>query len=192
VYLSHSQFGTDRNWAMTYLLKTTGDPVAVFDMARSELAAVDPALVLYNPRTMNSVLQRQIARDRFALSLMALFATVALLLAAVGIYGVLSYSVSQRVHEIGIRMALGARAPQVWRIVAGQTAAVAGSGMTVGLLGAYGLSRAMSSLVFEVSVTDPIVFGAVASLLGAVAAAAGFLPARRATRIDPMIALRRE
>jgi ABC-type antimicrobial peptide transport system permease subunit len=123
---------------------------------------------------------------------MALFATVALLLAAVGIYGVLSYSVSQRVHEIGIRMALGARAPQVWRIVAGQTAAVAGSGMTVGLLGAYGLSRAMSSLVFEVSVTDPIVFGAVASLLGAVAAAAGFLPARRATRIDPMIALRRE
>ena len=153
---------------------------------------MDGALVLYQPRTMNDVLGRQIAKDKFVLILMAVFATVALSLAAVGIYGVLSYSVNQRVHEIGIRMALGARATQVRGIVVSQAALVAGLGMTAGLAGAYGLSRFMQSLLFEVTVTDPMVFGGVPALLAVVAFVAGYLPARRATKIDPMVALRRE
>ena len=147
---------------------------------------------MYQPRTMDAVLGREIARDKFVLILMAVFAGVALSLAAVGIYGVLSYSVNQRIHEIGIRMALGARATQVRSIVVGQAALVAGFGMAAGLAGAFGLSRFMQSLLFEVTVTDPVVFGGVAALLGVVAIVAGYIPARRATRIDPMVALRRE
>jgi putative ABC transport system permease protein len=123
---------------------------------------------------------------------MAIFAGLALTLAAVGIYGVLSYSVNQRVHEIGIRMALGARAKQVRWIVLGQAAVVVGIGMAAGLAGAFGLSRFMQSLLFEVTATDPIVFGGVAVLPGVVAIVAGYIPARRATNVDPMVALRRE
>ena len=192
VYLSHSQFGTNRNWALTYIVKASLPPSDLFDMARRELASADGALVLYQPRTMNDVLGRQISKDKFVLILMAAFASVALSLAAVGIYGVLSYSVNQRVHEIGIRMALGARATQVRGIVVGQAAMVAGFGMVAGLAGAFGLSRLMQSLLFEVNTTDPMVFGAVAGVLAVVATVAGYLPARRATRIDPMVALRRE
>jgi predicted permease len=192
VYLTHSQFGTNRNWALTYIVNTTVPPGDLFDMARRELASTDGALVLYQPRTMTDILGRQVAKDKFVLTLMAVFASVALSLAAVGIYGVLSYSVNQRVHEIGIRMALGARAAQVRGIVVGQAALVAGFGMAAGLAGAFGLSRFMQSLLFEVTVTDPVVFGGVAVVLGAVAVVAGYIPARRATKIDPMVALRRE
>ncbi len=192
VYLTHSQYGTNRNWAMTYIVKTSVPPGDFFDMARRELTSTDGGLVLYQPRSLDDVLGRQIARDKFVLILMAVFATVALSLAAVGIYGVLSYSVNQRIHEIGIRMALGARATQVRGIVVGQAALVAGFGMAVGLAGAFGLSRFMQSLLFEVTVTDPAVFGGVAGLLGVVAVVAGYIPARRATKIDPIVALRRE
>jgi putative ABC transport system permease protein len=192
VYLTHSQYGTDRNWALAYIVKTSTPAADFFDMARRELASMDGALVLYQPHTMTGVLGRQIAKDRFVLTLMAAFAGVALSLVAVGIYGVLSYSVNQRVHEIGIRMALGARAAQVRGIVVGQAMLVAGFGMAAGLAGAFGLSRFMRSLLFEVTVTDPTVFAGVALLLGLVAVVAGYIPARRATKIDPMVALRRE
>jgi len=192
VYLTHSQYGPERNWALTYIVKTSTPPGDFFDMARRELASIDGALVLYQPRTMTDVLGRQTAKDRFVLTLMAIFATIALSLAAVGIYGVLSYSVNQRVHEIGIRMALGARAAQVRGMVVGHAAWVSGFGVVVGLGGAFGLSRFMQSLLFEVKVTDPTVFMGVAAVLGAVAVAAGYIPARRATKIDPMAALRRE
>ncbi len=192
VYLTHSQYGTNRNWALTYVVKTSAPVRDFLDMARRELASTDGALVLYQPRTMTDILGRQVAKDKFVLILMAVFAGVALSLAAVGIYGVLSYSVNQRVHEIGIRMALGARAAQVRGIVVGQAALVAGFGMAAGLAGAFGLSRFMQSLLFEVTVTDPVVFGGVAVVLSAVAVVAGYIPARRATKIDPMVALRRE
>jgi predicted permease len=192
IYLTHSQYGPNRNWAMTYLVKTSVPVAALVTLARRELASVDGALVLHQPRTMNDVIGRQVAKDRFALTLMAIFAGVALSLAAVGIYGVLSYSVNQRVREIGIRMALGARAEQVRGIVVRQVALVGGLGMTVGLAGAFGLSRFMRSLLFEVTVTDPVVFGGVAMLLGVVAIVAAYVPARRATKIDPMVALRVE
>jgi putative ABC transport system permease protein len=192
VYLTHSQYGTNRNWALTYVVKTSAPVRDFLDMARRELASTDGALVLYQPRTMTDILGRQVAKDKFVLILMAVFAGVALSLAAVGIYGVLSYSVNQRVHEIGIRIALGARAAQVRGIVVGQAALVAGFGMAAGLAGAFGLSRFMQSLLFEVTVTDPVVFGGVAVVLSAVAVVAGYIPARRATKIDPMVALRRE
>jgi predicted permease len=192
IYLTHSQYGPNRNWALTYIVKTSAPAQDLFDMARRELTATDGALVLYQPRTMNDVLARQVAEDGFVLTLMAIFAGVALSLAAVGVYGVLSYSVNQRVHEIGIRMALGAKATQVRGIVVGQAALVAGCGMAAGLAGAFSLSRFMQSLLFEVTATDPLVFGGVAVLLGIVVLVAGYVPARRATKVDPMVALRLE
>jgi putative ABC transport system permease protein len=192
VYLTHSQFGTDRNWALTYIIKTSAPPRDFLDMARRELASTDGSLVLVQPRRMSDVLGRQVAEDRFVLTLMAIFAGVALSLVAVGIYGVLSYSVNQRVHEIGIRMALGARTSQVRGIVVGQTALVAGCGMAVGLTGAFGFSRLIRSLLFEITATDPVVFGGAAVLIVVVAIVASYLPARRATKIDPVVALREE
>ena len=135
---------------------------------------------------------RQVARDRFALTLMGIFAVIALTLAAIGIYGVLSYSVNQRTQEIGIRMALGARPAQVRRIVVGQGLVLAAIGIAVGIGGAFGLTRLLDSMVFGVSVRDPLIFVAVPVTLGLVAALAGYLPARRATKVDPMEALRSE
>ncbi|MCH8906304.1 MAG: FtsX-like permease family protein [Candidatus Heimdallarchaeota archaeon] len=149
-------------------------------------------MVLHNPELMTTVMAREIARDRFALTLMGVFAAVAVALAAIGVYGVLSYLVSQRTSEIGIRMALGARASQVRSIVLGQAAALAGIGIGVGLAGAFGLSRLLNTMVFGVSVTDPVIFGSVAVGLGVIAIVAGYVPARRATRVDPMHALRNE
>ena len=123
---------------------------------------------------------------------MVVFAAVALSLAAVGVYGVLSYTVSQRTHEIGVRMALGARPGQVRAIIMGHGISVAGIGMIIGLAGAFGLSRLLESLVFGVSTQDPTVFVGVAVVLAFVVIAAGYVPARRATRVDPLDALRSE
>jgi len=129
---------------------------------------------------------------RFSMTLMGVFAGLALVLAAVGIYGVLSYAVNQRTHEIGIRMALGAERSSVRRMVVGQGLLLALTGILLGLAGAYALSGWLSSLVFEVQVTDPWVFSGVVVILTLVAGLAGYLPARRATAIDPVRALRNE
>ncbi len=192
VYLPHSQYGNNRNWSLVQVVRTESPRPDLWDLAKVELAAIDPDLVLHNPESMTSVMAREIARDRFALTLMGVFAAVALALAAIGVYGVLSYLVSQRTSEIGIRMALGARASQVRSIVLGQAAALTGIGIVVGLAGAFGLSRLLDSMVFGVSVTDPVIFGSVAVGLGVIAIVAGYIPARRATRVDPMHALRNE
>jgi len=191
VYLSHAQYGDDRNWAMTYTLRTSTPPLSILERARRELTALDGSLVLYRPRTLEAVLGGHRARDRFALLLMAVFAGIAVSLAAVGVYGVLSYTVNQRAQEIGIRVALGARAGQVRAIVVRQALRVAGAGLGIGLLAAFALSGFLRALVFEVSVRDPAVFAGVALLLGAVTVVAGYLPARRASRADPLEALRR-
>jgi putative ABC transport system permease protein len=194
VYLSHAQFADDRNWALTYVVKAAGAGRAgdVVGPARRALAALDPALVLHRPRTMDAVLARHRARDRFTLLLMATFAGVALSLAAVGVYGVLSYAVTQRTHEIGVRMALGARPGQLRAEVIAEGLAVAGAGVAVGLGGALALGRVLQSLVYGVSTRDVTVFAGVALLLGAVVLAAASLPARRATRVHPLEALRGE
>jgi putative ABC transport system permease protein len=192
IYLTHGQFGDDRNWSLTYVVKMTADAASIFGPARRELATIDPALVLHHPQTMEAVVGRHRARDQFTLLLMAIFASIALCLAAVGVYGVLSYSVSQRTHEIGVRMALGARPAQVRGIVMAQGLVVAGVGAFVGLAGAFGLSNLLRSIVFEVSTHDPMVFVGVPLVLAAVVLAAGYVPARRATKVDPLDALRSE
>jgi putative ABC transport system permease protein len=192
VYIPHSQFADNRNWSLTQVVKTETLRPDLWDLATLELAAIDPDLVLHNPEAMTDVMAREIARDRFALMLMGVFAVVALALAAIGVYGVLSYLVSQRTSEIGIRMALGARASQVRAIVLGHAALLTGIGIAVGLVGAFGLSRLLNSMVFGVSVTDPVIFASVAVGLGVIAIVAGYVPARRATRVDPMQALRNE
>jgi putative ABC transport system permease protein len=141
---------------------------------------------------MDQILSDSLARRRLSMALLGVFAAVALLLAAVGVYGVLSYSVSQRSREIGIRMALGARPSEVLRLILRQGAKVAITGAALGLAAALVLTRLMSTLLFEISATDPISFGVVTILLGSVAFAACWIPARRATRVAPIIALRHE
>jgi predicted permease len=190
LYLSHDQYADNRHWALTYALRTRGAPEALLAPARRALATIDPGLVLHRPRAMDDVLAGHRARERFTLLLMTMFAVVALTLAAVGVYGVLSYAVTQRTHEIGVRMALGARPSQVRAIVMGQGLLLAGIGMVLGLAGAFAVSDVLASLTFGASPRDPLVFGIVTLVLGAVIVMAGFLPARRATRVDPLDSLR--
>jgi len=190
VYLSHEQFGNDRNWTLVYTLRTSVPPASVVGPARAALAAIDPALVLFQPRSLEDVLGAHRARERFTLLLLGTFAAVALTLAAIGLYGVLSYAVNQRVHEIGIRMALGARPEQVRRAVLSHGASIAAVGGIVGVAGAIGLGRIVEGVVTGAHARDPLVIGAVILVLGAAVAAAGYVPARRATRIEPVEALR--
>ena len=190
VYLSHAQFADDRNWSLTYVVKATGLPNEIASAARRELAQVDRGLVVYRPRPFEAVLARHFARDRFTLVLMGVFAAIALSLAAVGVYGVLSYAVSQRTHEIGVRLALGARPGQVRRIILREGVVIGAIGTVVGVAGALALSRVLSSLVFGTSTRDPFVFVAVTLVLSGVVLAASYVPARRATRSDPLDALR--
>jgi putative ABC transport system permease protein len=153
---------------------------------------VDSDAVVYDIRTMQERLYRSMARQRFASVMLAAFAAFALLLAAVGIYGVMSYLVAQSTHDIGVRVAVGASAGNILGLVVKQGMTLAIAGIAVGLLGAVALTRVMSSLLFGVSATDSLTFGAVALLLAIVAFVAAAIPARRATAVDPMVALREE
>ena len=191
VYLSHTQFADNRNWPLTYVVKAAGAPDEIARVARRELAQVDRGLVVYRPRTMEAVLARHLARERFTLVLMAVFAAIALSLAAVGVYGVLSYAVSQRHHEIGVRLALGALPGQVRGIILREGVAIGAIGIAIGVAGALALSRLLQSLVFGTSTRDPLVFVAVTLVLGGVVLAASVVPARRATRADPLDTLRK-
>lgn len=190
IYLSHLQMAGDRNWSLTYVVRTAGAPERVTGPARAALATIDPGLVLYRPRPLDDVVAGHRARQRFTLFLMGAFATVALTLAAVGVYGVLSYAVTQRVREIGVRMALGARPGQVRATVLRHGAFIGASGMAVGAVAAAWLSEVLRTLVFRVSPRDPVIFGSVALVLGAVVLLAGYVPARQATRVEPLEALR--
>jgi putative ABC transport system permease protein len=178
--------------AATFVARTSGDPAAVAPALRRELAALDRDLPLYNVRTMEQVLSDSISRRRFQMMLIAAFAGVGLLLAAVGIYGVISYTVAQRSHEIGVRMALGARAADILKLVVGQGLGLTLAGVGVGLAGAFALTRVLSSLLYGVSATDPLTFACVSLALLGVALLACLVPARRATKVDPMVALRYE
>jgi putative ABC transport system permease protein len=191
IYIPHTEYGDDRNWALVQVVKTRAG-LGIIPQVRRELDAIDPELVIYRARSMEQVLGHHMESERFALTLMGIFSGVALLLAAIGVYGILSYSVSQRTREFGIRMALGATTGAVRRRVLAQGATLAGIGLVTGLLGAFWLSQLLRSMVFGVSVTDPMIFGLVTLCLALVAMAAGYVPARRATRVTPMQALREE
>jgi len=159
---------------------------------REAVRALDPTLPVANLSTMENVVRRSIARPRFIALLLSIFAGAALFLAAVGIYGVLSYSVAQRAQELGIRMALGADRRRILRLVMSQGLLLAFAGVAAGVAISLALSRLIASLLFGVAPTDPVTYGAVTALLGAVALAACALPAARAARVDPLVVLRSE
>jgi putative ABC transport system permease protein len=174
------------------VLHATSDPIPLVSTIRNEVRALDPNQPVDNVRTMDKLLARNIAQDRLHMLLMGSFGTLALLLAAVGIFGVLSHSVSQRTSEMGIRMALGARQSDLFRLVLREGLKPVMIGVVLGLTGAVVLTRFIASMLYDVSVTDPLTFAAVSMVLFLVAALACYIPARRATKVDPMVALRYE
>jgi predicted permease len=174
------------------LVRSEGAAAALFTSIRHTSELVNNAQVIYGAQTMNEVIAGSLATRQFSMILLGSFALLALFLASVGIYGVLAYLVGQRTHEIGIRMALGASRSEVLRLVVGQGAKMALLGVALGLVAAMGLTRLMSDMLYGVSTTDPLTFIAVAILLILVALAACYIPARRATKVDPMVALRYE
>jgi predicted permease len=179
-------------WTPFLVIRTSSDPVSLAAAATDVIHRIDPALPVTHVETMDELLADSVSPRRFSAMLIGIFAGLALLLAAVGIYGVMSYTVSQKIPEIGIRMALGAEPRNVRGLILGRTLQLAIFGVLLGLAGASALARFLSSMVFGVKVYDPLTFAAVAVLLTLVALAASYLPARRAMRVDPMVALRYE
>jgi len=186
VYHSHRQFAADRNWALTQVVALERASPAIMEEIRRQLAAIDPELVLYQPRMLADVVGGGMAPERFALRLVAGFALLALVLAAVGVYGVLSYSVARRSREMGIRLALGAPANAVRLLIIRDGFRLASVGVALGLFGAVVATRTLRALLFEVTATEPAVFAIAAVALAAVAAAASWIPARAATHVDPV------
>ncbi len=186
-YLQRTQFPV-----MNFVIRTTVDPANLAAGVRRELQAMDSRQPVYNVQPMEQLFSASIAQRRFNMLLLAAFAVFAALLAASGIYGVISYSIAERTREIGIRLALGAQAGDVLKLVAGQGMKLALIGMLLGLLASLALTRLMKSLLFGIHATDPLTFGVVMLTLALVTLAACYIPGRRATKVDPMIALRCE
>jgi putative ABC transport system permease protein len=183
----------DEMFNLSFALRTTGgDPAAMTQSLRTAVLAVDRTQPIFDVKPLRQIVGDSIALKRLALLLLSVFAVVALLLAAVGVYGVMAYSVTQRTHEIGIRLALGAQTGDVLRLVLKQGLRLTCVGIALGWLAALGLTRLLSALLYGVSATDPLTFGSVALLLTAIALVACYLPARRAAQVDPLIALRYE
>ena len=178
--------------SMEVVLRTTGDPLALGNAARGAVWSLDRDLPIPRMQTLEQNLSTRVAQRRLNMLLLGLFASVALVLSAVGIYGVMNYAVTQRTNEIGIRVALGAQTRDVLRLVVGEGMILALAGVVFGLVMTFALTRLMASLLFGVSATDPLTFAAIAALLFGVALLACWIPARRATEVDPMVALRYE
>jgi putative ABC transport system permease protein len=181
-------------WPSMFMVvrSATPDPRTLISSAQNAVWSVDKYVPLANVRTMQDTIADSVVRRKFAMLLLAIFAGLAVLLSAIGLYGVMSFSVAQRTREIGIRVALGAQRSDVLRLVINQGILFVGSGVAAGLICSVGLTRLMSSLLFGVSPTDAGTFASVAFLLAGIALLACWIPARRATRVDPVIALRTE
>ncbi|MFZ0639727.1 MAG: ABC transporter permease [Candidatus Acidiferrales bacterium] len=192
VYTPFAQ--NDEAWRhfMTLAIRTRSASAGLVEEVKKQVWSMDSLIPVSDVQSMDDLMSVSLAQQWFNLLLLGLFAALALILALVGTYGVMAYVVSQRTHEIGVRIALGAQRSDVLTLVIGQAARLALSGIAIGIVGAFALTRLMSSLLFEVAPTDPATFTAAAILLGAVALLAGYIPARRAMRVDPMVALRYE
>lgn len=173
-------------------IRTQGDPANLAAAVRKEVQAIDPDQPVAAVKTMDQWVDTSVAEPRYRTALLGLFAGLALVLASTGIYGAMSYSVAQRTHEIGVRMALGARRLDVLKMVVRQGMLLVVLGVGIGLAGALALTSVMSTLLFGVTAKDPLTFAAVATLLTLVALVACYIPARRATKVDPLVALRHE
>jgi putative ABC transport system permease protein len=177
---------------MDVVLRTEEQPEEMVNDVRRVLRGLDPEMPMSNIKTMDQWLTSGAAQPRVNAALVSVFAGVALLIAVIGIYGVLSYSVSQRTREIGVRMAIGVREGNVLQLILRQGMTVALVGIAIGLAGAFAFSRVMESLVFGIQVRDPVTYLSAAGLLAIAAAAACYIPARRASRLDPIVALRED
>jgi putative ABC transport system permease protein len=190
IYFPNTQLAFGQQ--VSLVVRTTVDPASLGDAVRRAGQSVNPDAPVFRVRTMREVIAGSMAQERFNTILMTLFAVVAALLAAVGLYGVMAYNVTQRTREIGVRVALGAQSADVMRLVLRQGLRLVALGVALGLSVALALTRLMENLLFEVSATDPAPYAGVALLLALVALLACWIPARRATKVDPMIALRCE
>src|SRR5947209_4129285 len=188
-YVPHEQLPFD---TMTLVVKTNVNAASITSAVRNEVRALDKDLPVYSIKTLDEYLAASVSQPRFNTLLLAIFAGLALILTAIGLYGVMSYSVVQRTHELGIRLALGAQTHDIQKLVVGQGMALTLIGVVIGLIGAFALTRIMRSLLFGISATDPLTFIAVSLLLSTIALIACLIPARRAMKVDPMIALRYE
>ncbi len=189
IYFSELQFP---GYALDVYIRTNARPESLEEPVRKEVQAVDPNLPVFGVRTLESVVSESLASRRFAMRVIAFFAGTALLLAGVGIYGVMAYFVSQRTREIGIRVALGAAPSHISRLILGRGMALTAAGIAIGIIGAAALTRFLATLIFGVAPMDPLTFVMGAAVLAGVALAACYIPARRAMRVDPMVALRYE
>ena len=190
VYLPHAQHSS--SLSMAVVVRTAGDPAAMTSAVRQAVLKLDPEQPISNVRTMDKVLSDSLMLRRVSMLLLTVFASLALTLATVGIYGLTAYSVSRRTHEIGLRVALGASQPQILRLVVGRGLVTSLIGAAFGIAAAFELTRGLSGMLYGVTATDPLVFAGVPLLLIGVSVLASYVPARKATRIDPLIALRYE
>jgi putative ABC transport system permease protein len=177
---------------MTFVVRTHSDPKSLSSAAREQIYGIDKDQPVYNIKNMEEIVAGSAYLNRFSMSLLGIFAAVALILASIGIYSLIAYSVTQRTHEIGIRMALGARPRDVLILFVKQGMVLALIGIVIGALGAFGATRFLSSLLFGVSTSDITTFAVSAFVLALVVLAASSVPARKATKVDPMIAFRTE
>jgi putative ABC transport system permease protein len=177
---------------MSIVVRAAGDPAQLGGAVQREIGEIDPEQPVFNVRTMQRVVSESLAPQRVTMGMLGVFAFIALVLASVGIYAVMSYAVTQRTHEIGVRMALGARPHDILRMVVRQGMLLAFIGIAIGLVASYWLMKGLTIMLYGVSASDPVTFGLISLLLLSVSFAANYIPARRATRVDPMVALRYE